>query len=343
MELVSLQASFAANANNCAVCVGDDGSVLSTYISSADNNSNAYYASGCLDFSQNSISISNLTSGNSFDFCQNPPSVAIDQYGMIVSVHQSSMFNMIIVNVGKIKNGVGGFTNSYFGDIEVESSPTLAYGVNPSITNVGPGIFVVTAVSADMSSTGKSLCAYQLQIFPTINGGYALAWSPVSIVISSNSNLGSAIPAQSPMAAYYNNILCVVDCSNQVYAGSYDASTATFNVQISETVNNSLSTSSIPGSAVTVDPAGNFYVANAGTDSGGLYYTYLSKVIIENNNNVWSFNIESSDPIFGGAGNNYGMAIGIGCVNLLSNTYIIIAILDNNNNIDLFSAQSSSS
>lgn len=341
MELASLQASFVENANNCSVCVGSDGSILSAYISSNSNDLSAYSASGCLEFSQNSISISNLASGNYFDYCQNPPSVAIDQYGMIVSVHQSSIYNMIIVNVGKIKNGVGGFTNSYYGDIELESSPNIAYGVNPSITNVGPGLFVVTAVSADMSATGKSLCAYQLQVFPTINGGYALAWSPVSIVISSTSNLGSTISAQNPMAAYYNNILSVVDGSNQIYAGSYDVSTATFNVQISGTVNNSLSTSSIPGSAITVDSDGNFYVANTGVDSDNVYYTYISTVKVIINNNNWSLEINSFDPIFGGSGNNYGMAIGLGCLNLLDNTYIVVAILDNNNNIDLFTVNPS--
>ncbi|WP_146208810.1 hypothetical protein [Azospirillum sp. TSO22-1] len=241
------------------------------------------------------------------------PSIAIDPNGMAVSVHETNAIgnSTIMVNIGTAIGGQGNLT-------QYSPRSTDMAGSNPSITAIGPGQFVVSALAK-----GEELWPLRLWLV-TVNGG-TVSTSPITFETSAGPwNLFSGPPChQYPQLAYRDGMLAISGGMTSNLSWSMGSlSGATYTQQFGWSIPSNNNTSL--GSAVALGPNNTVYAAclqnqSAGTNSimywAGTYNPSSSSPSLE-----WTTQntVEAAEPL----------GVSLACLNVGDYSTVMMAYLE---------------
>jgi hypothetical protein len=373
-EASNLYWSFGVNASEASVAVGEDGTVVSTFVSDKTLSWAISAAFGITTNSQSQLGFNFVGTDSNFDTGDAPSAVAIDPNGVAVSIHESNGASADIwMDVGSAIGGQGGFQSNWTGDLntayEINNQFASVTGQCPSIIAIGPRSFLLAALGSDLSPSGIS--AGQLQLWSltgltTSNEGVSFAIQPVSLQVSSVANGGPENGSPTsvslvtnnntvPRLAYSNGVLAIAGVKaggNPEYGsnawgvlGTYSASDNTFTVQLYLPNQYGDGVGYEPGVSVALDGNNNLYMAGVWNNNNS--NSAFMNVINYNPGNNWTWtsqtfgwsNVSSNDDLFGGTFSlppNYCKALDIDYT--VANGYngIIMSVLSYCNCVDLF-------
>jgi hypothetical protein len=333
--------NFGSHATEAAVAVGNDGTVVSTYVST-----------GALDWDINApvgqIVAVNPGYGLQFNFngAQNdfnhgeaPSAVAIDPNGVGVSIHQTNDRDsqQLYANVGSASGGTIGFG----GGIALGEQQ----GTCPSIAAIGPGQFLVSCVQ---DTSPPSVYMFTLSV-----SGEAGNWSvqtgrafiDCAAIASENGsqglNLMAATPSNScPRLSYCDGVLLVSNVymttsPNMGYAIGTFAENTFVALAILPRLTTVSGTPSSPLQAGAIGPNNAICIAEISGSSP--YYTVACASGVYVTGDSWSFQMGATNPNLNWTNDEtaYPCGVDIDFIDTLGLNGVVMTVRDASENLSL--------
>lgn len=352
-DIVSLQWGFGQNASNASVAVGGDGTIVSTFVSDSNVSWAISGAFGQAVQNDGNQSFNFVGTDSDFDSGDAPAMVAIDPYGLAVSIHEADGTSTDLwINIGTATSGAGNFSVAAPYNLGVS-------GYQPAILAIEQGQFLVSAlVNLDNLESANNLLLWFVTI--KVSGSNAeVIVNPVTTMITSAANGGAAddppvaVTLNSPTGAmpklaYYNGQLAVIsvtwgDAEMLVYpygvsgAFGYDAQTSTYTYTVQSQISSVLGQPGVgapqPTLSAAFDPDGNLYLAGVYLVSSEYGNSTTVSFLVCTSTVFYQENLFGSEFDLPGY---YAVALDIAFINANGYYGIIMAVLSYCNCVDLF-------